>query len=228
MKIAVFGLNQMAIRMCKAEIKASSLVYNEKSPDIVVSLGGDGTFLMAERIYPGVPKLLIRDKNVCIKCDLDSFSPVIESLEQKKFKIQEFRKLETLWKGKKILSVNDVVVRNKDPIHAIRLALYVDGKKFDGQLIGDGIVVATSFGSTAYYFSITKRSFAKGIGIAFNNLSKNLRHLRLKEGSKIEVVITRGDATLSWDNFALFPSVKKGDKVRIKLSNKAARIVKIK
>ena len=227
MKIVIFGRNKEVISKYKKQIKKNSLVYDEKNPDIVISLGGDGTFLMAERVYPGVPKLLIRDKNVCIKCDWDSLSPILNRLKNGKYKIEEHRKLEAIYK-KKVFAINDIVIRNDNPVHAIRFFLSVNGKRVNGELIGDGVVIATPFGSTAYYYSITKKTFKKGIGIAFNNLAEKLENMNVSDNAKVDIKITRGNATLSWDNEEKTPILKKGDKIIIKLSKETAKIVKIK
>lgn len=226
MKFAIFSLDKPLVRAYRKIIR-KNFIYDEAKPDIIISLGGDGTFLMAERSYPGVPKLLIRNSNICNKCDWDSLSPILGKLKRKEFRIEENAKLQAEINGEKKLAINDFVIRNKTPIHAIRFLLSVDGKRVDGELIGDGIVVATPFGSTAYYFSITKKKFEKGIGIAFNNLSSELDHKLLDEHSTVEIEITRGDATFSSDNDSSVAILKTGDKIRIKKSGEVARVVKI-
>lgn len=226
MRFAIFSLNTHLVRAYRNIIK-KNFVYDETKPDIVISLGGDGTLLMAERKYPGVPKLLIRNSNICNKCDWDSLSPIMDRLKRKEYRIEEHTKLEAEAGGHKIACVNDFVVRNRTPIHAIRFLLSIDGKQLDGELIGDGAVVSTPFGSTAYYYSITKRKFDRGIGIAFNNLSNEIEHKLIGENSVIEIQITRGDATFSHDNDTNILILKTGDKIRIRKSHHVARIVKI-
>lgn len=227
MRIAVFGKNRRLAAEYKRSIKASGLNYDGKKPELVISLGGDGTFLMAERVYPGVPKLLIRDGNVCVKCEWDSLTPLLKHLKQKRFRLKEYRKLELRFRGKKKMAVNDIVIRNKNPMHAVRFIVYVNGQRVDGTMIGDGLVIATAFGSSAYYYSITKKTFSRGLGIAFNNLSKSVKDLRLPENAKIRVKIIRGPATLSWDNDPMVPVLKDGEEIEVKLSGNVARITKI-
>ncbi len=227
MKFAIFSINSSLTKDYKHLIKRH-FAYDDKHPDIVVSLGGDGTFLIAERKYPGIPKLLIRDSSICNKCDWNSLSPVLDKLRRKEFTTDEHMKLEADVRGDKKLCLNDAVIRNKMPIHAIRFLLSVDGKQVNGELIGDGVVVATPFGSTAYYFSITKKMFDKGIGIALNNLSMPVENFIAGESSVIEIKLTRGDATFSFDNDDHIVTLKTGDRVVIKKSGEVARILKIK
>jgi len=228
MKIAIFGRDREAIRLHKKDVKAASFIYDERSPDIVVSLGGDGTFLMSERLYPGIPKILVRGHNICVKCEAGPLSEILQNLKAGKYRIEEYRKLEAEWRGKRILAVNDIVIRNKRPIHAIRFLLFVDGKQVNDELIGDGAVVSTPFGSTAYYYSITKKIFKSGIGIAFNNLAKKADHKITPEDSTVEIKLTRGDATFSWDNNEEIVAMRTGESVKVRMSDKVARIVRMK
>ncbi|MBI4019511.1 MAG: NAD(+)/NADH kinase [Candidatus Aenigmarchaeota archaeon] len=228
MKIAIFGRDKEAIRLHRKEVKEASFIYDEKNPDIVVSLGGDGTFLMSERLYPGIPKILVRGHNICVKCEAGPLSEILQNLKAGKYRIEEYRKLEAEWRGKKILAVNDIVIRNKRPIHAIRFLVFANDKQEGGEFIGDGVVISSPFGSTAYYYSITKRTFKKGLGIAFNNLAKKTDHMIVPENSAVEIKLSRGDATFSWDNNEEIVAMRTGESVRIKMSDKVARIIRMK
>jgi len=225
-RFAIVSLNKPLVKAYKTIIK-KNFIYDEKRPDIVVSLGGDGTFLVAERRYPGIPKLLIRDSNICNNCDWDSLSPLMDRLKKEEYRIEEHMKLEATVKKEKRLCVNDVVVRNRMPIHAIRFRLFLDGKQVGEEFVGDGVVVSTPFGSTAYYYSITKKKFDNGIGIAFNNLGTGMDNAMAGENSLIEIEISRGDATLSCDNDEKILILKTGDKVTVRKSDEVVRIVKI-
>ena len=48
---------------------APSLKFVKESPDAVISFGGDGTILLSERLFPGVPKLNVRDRGDCMSCE---------------------------------------------------------------------------------------------------------------------------------------------------------------
>jgi len=231
MRIAIVGRERKVVQEYKKEIRKAGIIYTDTKPDIVISLGGDGTLLLAERWFPGIPKIPIRDHSICYKCDWSSLSNVIDKIKKRKYKIEEYEKLEaTIRSGKQIhrkLCINDFVIRNTKPIHAIRFDLWINNKKINGILIGDGIVVATPFGATGYYYSITQKSFKKGIGLAFNNMTKPINHLVLNEKAKIKVRIVRSDTTVAGDNDPHVISIKEGDEVEIRKSDKIARIIRM-
>jgi NAD+ kinase len=203
-----------------------------KNPDIIVCYGGDGTVLFGERKFPSIPKLIIKDlkfSRICRKYDVPSTSieNALQKIKSGKFKIIEEMKLKAKFKGKSLVALNEIQVHNKLPTKAIRFSLRVNGKFFDN-LIGDGVIVATPFGSTAYYSSVGGRKFKKGIGIAFNNLYlKKIKSFVIPEDSKVVIKIKRGPALLLADNYEKFIQLKYGDKVVIKKAKEKARFIDV-
>lgn len=216
----------------KETILDAGLEYDENDPDLVISLGGDGTFFKSERKYPGVPKLMVRKSKHCKKCAAGALDgEILEKLKSGKYKVGEHVKLKAKIKrdGKIIQEytcINDFVIRNREQINALRFSVEIDGKKVGDELIGDGVVVATPFGSTAYFKSITGESFDKGIGIAFNNMTKKVRHRVLKDDARIKVKILRTDGVFSSDNDPKMTVLKKNDVVEISKSSEKGFLVK--
>ena len=195
-KIGVVSRESSLIPEIKKKIKEYGFSFNVK-PDIVLSIGGDGTFLVAERKYPEIPKILIKYNSICRKCAAFDIDHILKSLKDGNYKINEIKKLEASCKNKKLQAVNDIIIRNKKQYAALRFSLRVDGKDI-GNFIGDGIVAATSFGSTAYFHSITRKNFDKGFAIALNNPTEKHEAISFKE--KVEMKIIREKATISADN----------------------------
>ena len=226
MKIAIVGRDSYVVRYYKGVLKRSGFIYSHK-PDVVISLGGDGTLLLSERWYPGVPKLPIRDKSICVNCDWNSLHSIIKKIKKRKFRIEKKMKLQATAKGRRMIALNEFTLRNASQIHAIRFEVEINGKKINGTLIGDGIIVSTSFGSTGYYHSLTKKKFSKGIGVAFNNLTNPVNPLIIKDHSKVKLRMMRGVALVSHDNDPHMLRLHEGDAVEIKKAKEIARIIKI-
>ena len=96
MKIKVFGRNRKKVGMLERELKKDFTLSDK--PGVVISYGGDGTFLLCERKFPRVPKLLVRSKSKCFKCShygLHSKSDIKKVLLNKKYKILEIAKVNT-------------------------------------------------------------------------------------------------------------------------------------
>ncbi|MBT3407256.1 hypothetical protein HN415_01090, partial [Candidatus Woesearchaeota archaeon] len=167
----IIGHNKKSVESLKKLLKRLGFKYEKKDPDMIISLGGDGTFLYSERKFPGIPKLLIKDSQVCSKCQNLKFDEIFMKILLKNYIILEHSKLVATFNKKKYLATNDFIIRNKTPTHAIRYQVTVDEKE-TLVIIGDGVVISTPFGSTGYYNSITRTNFNQGIGIAYNNTTK--------------------------------------------------------
>ena len=229
MKILISGRDKKTISFSnKLANKFDNLKISNKKPEIIISLGGDGTYLYNERKYPGIPKLLVRDRSICKLCSIYDFKNIdfiLNKLNQKKFTILEAVKLSCKFKNKELIGVNDIVIRNKFQYEAIRFNLDINKKSESTNLIGDGIVASTSFGSTGYFNNISNTSFTNGFGIAFNNVSEKKKSLFLDENDIIEFTLLRSEAFVSADNNKEMFTMKKNDKAIISKSKDKAFIV---
>lgn len=224
MKILVY-CSKRKKEEAKKFAKECGFCSEKDSPDIVLCYGGDGTFLKAEADYPNIPKAIIKASQICKQCSSLSNEEVIEKIKKKKYKIKKMTKIEARAEGKVLRAINDIIVHNHDPRHAVRYMLSVNGKQIGGTIIGDGIVVATPFGASGYYRSITDSVFNIGLGLAFNNSTESSDHLVLDDDSKILLKIIRGPATVYADNQKDFIVLKDGDEVEILKSSEQALLI---
>ncbi len=225
MKVCIFGKGSEAVENL---VKKFSFEVVNDDPDFVISYGGDGTLVASEAVFPGVPKIALRNSVICKKCQDIPNEEILKRVSSGNYTLEEFLKLEVSVGNKKMLGLNEIVVHNSDPRHAIRYKLSVNDSPFGGEIIGDGIVVATpSFGSTGYYRSITDSFFEVGIGLAFNNSIEQSDHVVLKEDSKINIKILRGPATVYVDNQKETFVLEAGDEARVEKSKETAKIVRV-
>ncbi len=223
---SIVGKNKKSVNMLRDTLVRLGFLFKKRKPDMIISLGGDGTFLFSEREHPGIPKLLIRDSDICKKCNNLEFDQLFMKIKKGDYLLTENFKLQAFYNGKRRIAVNDVVIRNKSPIQALRFQVSIDGKALP-LTIGDGAIVSTPFGSTAYYYSITGKKFSEGIGLAFNNPTKPMKSRVLPDGSMIKIKIIRHEAELSLDNDPEIMTMKPGETATIRRSRQLAKIIKV-
>lgn len=224
MRIQIVGVQQDELAAYMREhFPAAELV--DVNPDIIICFGGDGTLLYAERHYPGVPKILLRNSQICKRCSVLAKETVLPLLLAGKYTVVDHAKLEARSHGKVLIALNDVVVAHPHVNGTVRAKVEINGRQYGDGIIGDGIVVCTPIGSTGYYQSITRSHFQSGIGIAFNNTVNIVSHLVVNENTKIAVEIIRGPALLGDDNDETQIPLDTGDRVEIGVSEKKARLI---
>lgn len=228
MKVLLFGKFAKNIELL---VKNFGFEIVDKNPDVVISYGGDGTLLSAERQYPQIPKLPIRNSEFAVKCTDHLDEKILKDFQEGKLYLKEYKKLETTVLYKKFYALNDFVIRNSDPRHTIRFKVMSKAShpeqpnRFKGSLmIGDGIVVATPFGSTGYFKSITGQTFEQGFGLCFNNTTEKTPPNIFKNGDSITFKLIRGKATLSFDNSPEIFDVDEGSELVFRLSYQVAKI----
>ncbi|MEM5790742.1 MAG: hypothetical protein QXP77_01700 [Candidatus Aenigmatarchaeota archaeon] len=226
MRIAI--VSKYDKRFLKKELEIFGFKIVKKNPEIVLSFGGDGTILYSERKYPSIPKLVIKYNSKIFRkyeYSLKNLEKILKKFLEGNFSIREEIKLEAEFKGKKLLGLNEIQLHNKILTRALRFSLYVNGKKFKN-LIGDGVIISTPFGSTAYYSSTGGKPFKKGIGISFNNLfRKKIKSFVVNENSKIKVRLENGAGLVLADNCEKYFQVKDGEEFVIKKSEETAKFI---
>lgn len=181
-------------------VRERALEVVTENPDLIITWGGDGLLLRSEAAYPGVPKLPLRNSRHGKKCQAHEIPEALDRLVAGRLVESEQIKVQAEARGKLKVGLNDVALHNLHPVSAVRFLVAIDGEDLGHEMVGDGVVVATPFGSTGYFQSITRGSFEEGLGLAFNNSTEAVDHRILSEDSEIRLRITRGPAVLVADN----------------------------
>ncbi|MGL4848977.1 MAG: NAD(+)/NADH kinase [Clostridium sp.] len=128
--------------------------------DILVVLGGDGTLLGIARevsYYCSVPIIGINIGNLGFlsSTELENLDVNIEKLKRNEYLIENRMMLQGFVTGlenEQIRALNDIVLAKGTLSRMAKFNIYVDGK-FYASFKGDGLIVSTPTGSTAYSFS---------------------------------------------------------------------------
>ena len=209
-------------------VEESGLEVVTERPDIVMTYGGDGLLLGSERAWPGVPKLPLRNSRHGKKCEPHEVQVALKRLLAGDLLRNEHIKVRAETRDGIRVGLNDVLVHNSRPTSSVRCRIWIDGREFGDEIVGDGIVVATPFGSTAYYRSITRGIFHAGLGLAFNNSTEPIDHMVLREDARIRVRIKRGPAVVAADNDHDVIGLERGDEVSIVKDESMAIILSLK
>ena len=124
--------------------------------DFLVTIGGDGTLISVARrgITSSKPILGIHLGTLgfltsVLPNELDFF---LEDFLQDDYTIDARMLLCATLDGVDSVAFNDIVIKGKSITHMVTIDAFVDGKRFNSYY-GDGLVIATPTGSTAYNLS---------------------------------------------------------------------------
>lgn len=124
------------------------------SADVLVTLGGDGLIMRMAHVFPGVPILGINVGKVgfLARIERDDWQRALSELVAGRYGIQDGPTLSATLTRDGVgvttsLAINDVVIRSR--MQMVDIELYID-QEFVNTYPGDGMIVATPQGSTAY------------------------------------------------------------------------------
>ncbi|MBI2581150.1 NAD(+)/NADH kinase [Candidatus Woesearchaeota archaeon] len=152
------GLNRAGIShdaIYRAELEKKGI----GSSDLVISVGGDGTFLEVSHylVTPDVPILGVNsDPNASTGfftyAAADNFEMALEEIEEGKAPLTMLNRLEIMLNGKKIPEpvLNDILVAHTNPAAMTRYTLIADGNA--REVRSSGLLVCTAAGSTAWMY----------------------------------------------------------------------------
>ena len=231
MNVALFGAQ--ADSLIPDIQRHENLRINEHSPDVVVCFGGDGTLLAAELHDPGLPKVPILNSRRGHRCIPQPANEVIDGLASGALFANSYTKLECKLELRgqdnppPLLALNEFSVHMGRLNSAVRWQMWINEDPYeDGlEILGDGFLVCTPFGSTAYFGKITRGLFTKGIGVAFKATTEHTDHLVLPADAGLRFRITRGPAVLAWDSASDYFTLNDGDNLFVRKSPQGAVIL---
>lgn len=147
-------------KIVKEKLESANFQLVEDNYDLAIAIGGDGSFLRMIKssnfnencLYIGINAGTLGFAQEVNVEEIDKF---ILDLENNNYKIEnigiqeiEIKTPDTISKQ---LSLNEMVIRDLD-LNTVNLKVLVEGMLLE-DFVGDGLLLATSFGSTAYNLS---------------------------------------------------------------------------
>lgn len=123
-------------------------------PDLILVLGGDGTFLRAVRCFvkDQIPMVGINTGHLgfLTRIEANKVNLYLEAILTGKTTLESRMMLAV--NSEETLALNDVVIKNSNPSRLTKLIVYVNGELL-ADYDADGVIVSTPTGSTAYNLS---------------------------------------------------------------------------
>lgn len=210
----------------------------KNSLDLIIVLGGDGTILSVARGINGridVPILGINIGNLGFisSIEISEIDKAFKKLRDGNYQIQKRMLINCelpLEKEKnEALALNDIVVARGTLSRMIKYKVYIDGKMYY-TFKGDGLIIATPTGSTAYSFSAGGPFIYPDIDVIILtpicSHTKGIQPIVLNSTSEIEIKAENGEEEL-YITFDGQRAIKIVDKtlIRIKKAKECANIV---
>ncbi len=208
------------------------LLLVDDAPDVVVCYGGDGTLLHAELAFPGVPKVPVLNSQRGYRCITHPIEEVLTGLSEHRLVRNLYTKIACrVARGgvpmETLVALNEINAHMGRINSAVRFKLWINGQEYEEgrEILGDGFLVCTPFGSTAYFSAITKAAFYEGIGLAFKAANERISHMVVPENFKLRLQITRGPAVLAHDSSLNYLDLEAGDEIEVRKHGQGAVIL---
>ncbi len=164
MKYKIFTNNKELSNKIKEEVSVklsrNNFIYNEEEYDLAIAIGGDGSFLHmvkdtnfnSDVLYVGINAGTL---GFAQEISIDNIDNFIEDIKNHNYKVDyigiEEIKVNTNNSTSYFNALNEIVVRDKE-LNTLLCNVLIDDSYLE-KFIGDGLLISTSFGSTAYNLS---------------------------------------------------------------------------
>ena len=156
-KLSVDTANNLKNKLISLGYKISTTF--DTDTELIICIGGDGTFLRALRSYnfPNTPVVGVNTGHLGFFTEItpNEIDNFLLKYMNKDYTIQEFIPIEavicTRQDCKNVIAINEIVIKGNRS-STIHLDIYVNNNLVQ-RFSGDGILISTSTGSTAYNYS---------------------------------------------------------------------------
>lgn len=125
----------------------------DDSVDFLLALGGDGTMLRAvreaEKLELPIMGINLGGLGFLTAFQSSELKQALDDLSRRRVRIEERMLLCVKWKDEEFFALNDATFNMSSGARVVELSTYVNGE-FLTRFTGDGLIVSTPTGSTAY------------------------------------------------------------------------------
>jgi len=138
-----------------ANLPSCSFQHMNKEADIVITIGGDGTILMAmSEIEKPVFAINSGGMGFLSEVEGKSAREGLKHIIEGKYNVEERAKIKIMLDGKRLPdATNEVTIQTARIAKILYLKLFVDGELLES-MGADGVIIATPTGSTSYSLSV--------------------------------------------------------------------------
>jgi NAD+ kinase len=204
----------------------SALAGRLTGTTLLITLGGDGTFLSGARLAAprGIPILGVNLGRLGFLTELeaDQLESSLARFAEGAYRIEERTMLQvTLSRASrsvaKAIGLNEVVIDHSGAARMLRVEIEVAGQAV-GVIDADGVIVATATGSTAYALAsggpILEPTLRDLVLVPMNPFALTVRPIVFPPGQDITLSVVRGPGEMRIDGGRRGREVKTGDAVR--------------
>ncbi len=202
-------------------------------PELLVALGGDGTILMAASltVEKRVPILGINFGRIGFLSEiaLPAFDEALTRIENGDYALEERMLLKCSINGEReYLCLNDALIGKSTSLGVIGVNVAIDGVDA-GTVFGDGLVVSTPTGSTAYSMSAGGPVIAPGLNAILVTPicphSFSFRPIVASETSVLRLTVS-SEACLALDGANTTVTVLPSDVIELSKAREAAQFIR--
>jgi NAD+ kinase len=209
-----------------------------RGADLVVTLGGDGTFLAGARLAApeGIPILGVNLGRLGFLTELESdeLESGLQRFIDGAYRIEErtMLKVTLLREGRgavESIGLNEVVVDHSGENRILRLEIDVGGQAV-GVIDADGAIVATASGSTAYALAsggpILEPTLEDMLLVPMSPFALTVRPIVFAPHQDITIKVVRGPAEMRVDGLRQSHAVAAGESVRCGAHERRLRVIR--
>ena len=206
--------------------------------DLVLTLGGDGTFLAGARLAApqGIPILGVNLGRLGFLTELeaDELEDGLGRFLRGEYRLEERTMLMVSLQRDdqvkdRMIGLNEVVVDHSGEARILRLEIDVGGQPV-GVIDADGAIIATATGSTAYALAsggpILEPTLRDLVLVPMNPFALTVRPIVFAPGQDVTLRVVRGPAEMYVDGAHEGMSVAEGDMIRCGAHDRQLKVVR--